>query len=52
MAYLHDERDAWDLMPDGRYQRAPGALDRARPGAQAALMARYDAGEPASKPRR
>ncbi len=52
VAYLHDERDAWDLMPDGRYQRAPGALDRARPGAQAALMARYDAGEPASKPRR
>ncbi len=45
VAYLHDERDAWDLLADGCYHRVPGALDAARPSAQAALMARYDAGE-------
>ena len=45
VAYLHDERDAWDLQADGRYHRSPGALDAARPSAQAALMARYDAGD-------
>jgi polyphosphate kinase len=41
IAYLHDGRDAWDLAPDGQYHRvgmaAPG------PGAQQALMQRYDA---------
>ena len=46
VAYLHDERDAWDLRADGRYHRAPGALSNDRPGAQAALMARYEAGDP------
>jgi polyphosphate kinase len=41
VAYLHDARDAWDLQPDGRYLRVPGAGDRSSPGAQSALMARY-----------
>ena len=43
VAYLHDDQDAWDLMPDGRYRRARGAGDAKAPGAQAALMARYAA---------
>ena len=43
VAYLHDDQDAWDLMPDGRYRRARGAGDTKAPGAQAALMARYAA---------
>ncbi|MEO7547468.1 MAG: polyphosphate kinase 1 [Ramlibacter sp.] len=41
VACLHDARDAWDLMPDGSYRRVKGAGDRASPGAQNALMARY-----------
>ncbi|MBC5766632.1 polyphosphate kinase 1 [Ramlibacter albus] len=41
VAYLHDERDAWDLQPDGRYRRVKGAVAPKGPGAQAALMARY-----------
>ena len=32
--YLHDQRDAWDLQPDGSYRAAPGN----GPGAQQALM--------------
>ena len=47
VAYLHDERDAWDLMADGQYQRIASALDTTRPGVQAALMVRYDAGSSA-----
>ncbi len=43
VAYLHDERDHWQLGPDGSYARAEGATDPARPGAQAALMNRYSA---------
>jgi polyphosphate kinase len=43
VAYLHDNRDAWDLMPDGSYRRAKGAADRKADGAQAALMHRYGA---------
>ena len=39
VAYLHDDRDAWTLESDGRYTRAPRALDGT--GAQNALMARY-----------
>ena len=39
VAYLHDDRDAWTLQSDGRYTRAPRALDGT--GAQNALMARY-----------
>ncbi|HSV36846.1 MAG TPA: polyphosphate kinase 1 [Ramlibacter sp.] len=43
VAYLHDDRDAWDLMPDGRYQRVKGAVEPKGQGAQAALMVRYTA---------
>jgi polyphosphate kinase len=43
VAYLHDERDAWDLMPDGHYRRVQSALSPAAHGAQGALMARYAA---------
>ncbi|MES2786602.1 MAG: polyphosphate kinase 1 [Pseudomonadota bacterium] len=45
VAYLHDERDAWDLMADGHYKRAKGASDPKAHGAQRALMARYAAPE-------
>ena len=39
MAYLHDDRDAWDLQVDGTYVRAnaPGQGT----GVQDALMQRY-----------
>jgi polyphosphate kinase len=43
VAYLHDDRDAWDLMPDGTYRRVKGAGEPKGHGAQAALMARYSA---------
>ena len=43
VAYLHDDRDAWDLQPDGRYKRVKGAGEPRGHGAQAALMARYAA---------
>jgi polyphosphate kinase len=43
VAYLHDDRDAWDLMPDGQYKRVKGAGEPKGHGAQAALMARYTA---------
>ncbi|WBY02238.1 polyphosphate kinase 1 [Ramlibacter tataouinensis] len=46
VAYLHDDRDAWDLMEDGRYRRARGAVQPKGHGAQAALMARHGAREP------
>ena len=39
VAYLHDDRDAWTLQPDGRYRRAPRPLDGH--GAQQALAGRY-----------
>ena len=41
VACLHDQRDAWDLMADGRYARVKGASDAKAPSAQGALMARY-----------
>ncbi len=41
IAYLHDGRDAWDLAPDGQYHRV--GLTAPGPGAQLALMQRYDA---------
>lgn len=41
VAYLHDERDAWTQLPDGRYQPAPKPHDGH--GAQQALMQRYGA---------
>ncbi len=40
LAYMHDQRDAWDMKSAGHYERA--ALLLAGPGAQAALMARYE----------
>jgi polyphosphate kinase len=42
-AYLHDERDAWQMMPDGHYERL--AQLRGKPGrsAQRELARRYDA---------
>jgi polyphosphate kinase len=43
VAYLHDDRDAWDLMPDGSYKRVKGAGEPKGHGAQAALMQRYAA---------
>ena len=43
VAYLHDDRDVWDLMPDGTYKRVKGAGEPKGHGAQAALMARYAA---------
>ena len=39
LAYMYDQRDAWDMQADGHYERA--ALLHPGPGAQAALMARY-----------
>jgi polyphosphate kinase len=43
VAYLHDDRDAWDLVETGHYQRVKGAGQPKGHGAQAALMARYGA---------
>ena len=43
VAYLHDDRDAWDLQADGTYQRVQGACEPKGHGAQAALMERYAA---------
>ncbi|MBE7367948.1 polyphosphate kinase 1 [Ramlibacter pallidus] len=43
LAYLHDNRDAWDLQPDGSYKRVKGAEEPRGHGAQAALMDRYAA---------
>jgi len=41
-AYLHDERDAWQMMPGGHYERL--ARLRGKPGrsAQRELSKRYD----------
>ncbi|MEH3086785.1 MAG: polyphosphate kinase 1 [Xylophilus ampelinus] len=39
VAYLLDDRDAWDLEPDGRYRRRGDPVHGH--GAQAALMGRY-----------
>ena len=41
VAYLHDDRDAWTLQPDGHYQ--PPARPQEGAGAQWALMQRYGA---------
>ena len=49
VAYLHDNLDAWDLQPDGKYHRVrSNAITRGKQsdsesqhGAQAALMLRY-----------
>ena len=42
VAYLHDAQDAWELKADGNYARLQSARKgKPKPGAQAALMARY-----------
>ena len=41
VACLHDDQDAWDLRPDGRYERASAAGKGGSHGAQDALAARY-----------
>lgn len=52
VAYLHDGRDAWELRPDGTYERVHGDTHAGEEGAsrtieahgaQQALMARYGA---------
>jgi polyphosphate kinase len=43
VAYLHDNRDAWDLQPDGSYRKVKGAHSPKGHGAQGALMERYAA---------
>ncbi|HYF17469.1 MAG TPA: polyphosphate kinase 1, partial [Ramlibacter sp.] len=50
VAYLHDDRDAWDLLPDGTYKRVKGAGEPAGHGAQAALMTRHAARAEAEEP--
>lgn len=42
VSYLHDDRDAWSLQPDGRYLPPPHPQDGL--GAQNALMQRYTGG--------
>lgn len=39
LAYLHDDRDAWELQPDGTY--SPAEKPVTGTGAQNALMSRY-----------
>ncbi len=41
VAYLHDDVDAWDLLPDGTYARVRPDNTRQAHAAQAALMLRY-----------
>jgi polyphosphate kinase len=38
--YLHDDRDAWTLLPDGRYTRS----ETGTTSAQQSLMQRFGAG--------
>ena len=39
--YLHDEVDAWDMLPNGQYVRVIPENRRLAHGAQAALVGRY-----------
>jgi len=44
LAYLHDNKDAWQLQPDGRYVAVSGGVGKSRVAqhsAQNSLMARY-----------
>ena len=41
VAYLHDQVDAWDMLPDGSYARVPHTGAAAAHGAQSALVNRY-----------
>jgi polyphosphate kinase len=43
VAYLHDDRDAWDLQADGHYRRVRDDGQPQGHGAQDALMARHAA---------
>jgi len=45
VAGLHDDLDAWELMPDGQYRRVKPRGGRPPVSAQSALMARYGAGD-------
>jgi len=49
VAGLHDSLDAWDLQPDGHYERAQPSGSRPAISAQNALMARYAAREARGK---
>jgi hypothetical protein len=49
VSYLHDTQDAWDLLPDGTYQRTASQARSRKQSAQVALMARYSA-EPKQVP--
>jgi len=40
-AYLHDGRDAWQMLPDGHYERASRLRGKAGRSAQEALSERY-----------
>ncbi|HEU5293440.1 MAG TPA: polyphosphate kinase 1 [Burkholderiaceae bacterium] len=41
-AYLHDERGAWQMMPDGHYERVPQLRGKSGRSAQQALAERYN----------
>jgi polyphosphate kinase len=43
VAYLHDTRDAWQLLPDASYLNVKPPSRQRRLGAQSALMAKYSA---------
>ena len=44
VAYLHDDRDAWDMGPDGTYRRVGTGTRQLGRSAQLALMNRHGAG--------
>lgn len=48
VAYLHDDKDAWNLRADGVYERADPGPECVQHGAQDALMARYSGSQSAS----
>jgi polyphosphate kinase len=41
VAYLHDSKDAWQLMPDGNYTKQSGTNPKLQLSAQNELMKRY-----------
>jgi polyphosphate kinase len=49
VAGLHDSLDAWNLRPDGHYERAHPSAGRPAISAQNALMKRYAAREARGK---
>jgi len=51
VAYLHDEVDAWDMLPPGEYVRVTPENRRLAHGAQAALVGRYSGRDGNKKPR-